>query len=172
MNNLFKVHNTEEAVKTYKLISNIILVLAGVCLLLSAGTFVCYQLSGTAPVINTDRKGQLENALMKQPVMGMIFFLLILFGLVLAIFAGYRALQYSRSKDKIPPNKLLPWLMAASGVLNLGTLPFFFMIIAENGRTQIGIIICMVFTILYAVASLLLIPVGIKQTTMFKRFRY
>lgn len=172
MNKLFKVHNTEEAVHLYKIIAYIIFGLAGFCLLLSAATFTCYQLSGRDPVINTDRKGQLTNALMDKPVLGMIFFLLILFGLAVAIFAGYRAIQYARSKDKVPPNKLLPWLMVTSGVLNLGTIPFFVMIFMENGRTLVGMIICMVLTVLYVVASLLLIPLGIVQATTFKRFRY
>lgn len=154
----------------FKFTALLALIGGGVALLLTILLFILYSRSGINPetgeVIPAFFGGKTAVAPKGNPslyIVGMIFFLFCIVSAILCIVIIYLSLPFVFPKDKMNPNKAIPWLVVSEGALNLGLIIMvIFLLIVESSRMQVGFIIYIVLGSLFLIYSLLFILPGLK----------
>lgn len=124
----------------YKLTSRLLMVAGAIGIVFVAMAFVFYQFSGG---YDTENSRQLTAfAADDRKILGMIFFLACILVAILSISCIYCSLKYAFPKEKVNPNKVIPWLAFANGVLILFVTVFEIIIIStEASQTAVGFVI-------------------------------
>ena len=108
-----------EKFSNFQFLARIMMCLSAVAILVSVGGFLAFQFSRGVDTINNVRIcafGALEEG---RQLIGMFFFLLLAASLVIGVVIAYQSKEFAFPKTKMAPNKSLPRLCVANGVICL-----------------------------------------------------
>lgn len=126
----------------FKKTSRLMLLGSIAALLINIGLFICYQLSG-----GFDEEGAMITAFGADSAkpLGMVFFLGLIISTILCIAIGYCSIPFSFPKDKLNPNRVLPWLTFSNGLIQFVLMIFVIIILAsEKSLTAVGFVILLI----------------------------
>lgn len=162
-----RLHNFYKAIikklNNFRLVSVIASIVSLVAGIVSLGLLFIYYFAGEVSQRTLSQQPSFVNLGISGKVLGMIFFLAMIFVIGLSIAVIYNLLPFVKNKEKLTPKKLPLILAAVSG--GFGFIVFVFSILAitlETPNTLVLYIVTLPFTFLTSVANLLLIVPTVK----------
>ena len=115
--------------------------------------FVFYQLSGGQQVGDSGQVVQIT-AFNDAKMLGMVYFIVAIISTILGIAIVYMSLPYSFPKDKMIPNKALPWMNVANAVLQVVMAVLVVVILTtEQSLMAVGFVIALVLGVIGILCS-------------------
>ena len=106
-----------EKLSNFKLLARIMICMSAVVILVSVGAFVAFQFSRGVDPDTSARVTAFGAQKEGRQLIGMFFFLILTAALVMGIVIAYQSKEFAFPKTKMAPNKSLPVLCVANGVL-------------------------------------------------------
>ena len=114
--------------------------------------FLFYQLSGGMQEVS----GVVTQvtAFNDNKILGMVYFLSAIIAIILGIVIVYMSLPYCFPKDKMNPNKSLPWVVVANGVFHLILAVLVVVLLAtEASQVMVGFVVALVLSFIVVLCS-------------------
>ena len=144
-----------KALNNYKLTARL-MAIAGLCaIVVNVMLFVFYQLSGGQQVGDSGVVEQIT-AFNDAKLVGMVYFLAAIISTILSIAIVYVSIPFSFPKDKMTPNKALPWMVVANGCLQfILAILVIYLLATEATLMLVGFVIALVLGVLVTIYSAL-----------------
>ena len=142
-----------KTLNNYQITARLMACTALVAIVTDVLLFLFYQLSGGQQVGTSGVVEQIT-AFNDAKIVGMVYFLTAIIAIILGIAIVYMSLPYCFPKDKMNPNKALPWMNVANAVLHLVLAVLVIVLLAtEVSEVMVGFVIALVLSFIVVLCS-------------------
>lgn len=151
-----------KTLNNYQITARLMMIAGLITIITNILLFVCYQLSGGMQEGDAGVMVQIT-AFNDAKVVGMIYFLFAIVSIILGIAIVYAAMPYAFPKDKMNPNKALPWLHVANGALQFALMIMtIYLLATETSQMAVGFVIALIIGFIGVVCSLFFLFPGLR----------
>lgn len=141
-----------KTLNNYKITARLMALVGLVAIVTDVLLFIFYQFSGGMQEVSGVPTQ--VTAFDGNKILGMVYFLSAIIAIILGIAIVYSSFPYCFPKDKMNPNKALPWMCVANAVFHLVLAVLVIVLLAtEVSQVMIGFVIALVLSFLVALCS-------------------
>ena len=147
------IKKTVKALNNFQLTARLMAIAGLLTIIVNVLLFVFYQLSGGQQIGDSGQVVQIT-AFNDAKLVGMVYFLAAIFSTILGIAIVYMSLPYAFPKDKLNPNKALPWMNVANAGLQLILAILVIVLLAtEQSEMAVGFVIALILGVIGILCS-------------------